>query len=70
MQGHIAFAPAMHYKLETRIRGVAHVVSWRDGIKPSTAEADRLRSLFTKIISLIASHPDVKRLPQARVGCA
>jgi hypothetical protein len=70
VQGHIGFAPTMHYKLETRVGGAAHAVTWVDGIKPSTPEADRLRDLFTKLISLITAHPDVKRLPQAKVGCA
>jgi hypothetical protein len=69
VRGSIGFAPAMRYSLETRIDGTSHSVTWRDGIKPSTPDADRLRNLFMTIKSVITDHPDVSRLPQARVGC-
>jgi hypothetical protein len=66
----LGIQPEMHYTLETRISGVGHVVTWSDGrIMPSTSEADRLRHLFTEIISIVDNHPDVKRLPQAKVHC-
>jgi hypothetical protein len=70
VRGNSVFAPADHYRLEVRSAGITHTVSWRDGIRPSTPEADRLRDLFTMIRRLVSDRPEVKRLPVARVGCA
>jgi hypothetical protein len=70
VSGSSAFAPAEHYRLEVRTTGVRHVVTWRDAIRPTTAEADRLRSLFSRIRQLVVNLPDVQRLPRAGVGCA
>jgi hypothetical protein len=67
--GAAEFKPAMHYRLRVRSGGQIHTVSWTDGNRASTAEADRLRGLFTRMIKLIADQPNVKRLPPARVGC-
>ena len=69
VQGHEGFAPAMHYRLDARMDGVRHTVTWTDRTKASTPEADRLRSLFTRLIALIVDHPSVKLLPHAKVGC-
>jgi hypothetical protein len=63
------FAPANHYRLEVRDAGARHVVSWRDGIAPSTEEANRLRTMFATIIDIIRRLPQVQRLPVAQVGC-
>jgi hypothetical protein len=63
------FRPAMHYRLQVRSGGAFHTVRWTDSTRPSTAEADRLRDLFTRIIKLITDQPAIKRLPLARGGC-
>jgi hypothetical protein len=63
------FHPASTYRLEVRIGGLTHVVTWKDAYKPTTEEADRLRALFAMILRFIHSHPEFKRLPQAIGGC-
>jgi len=70
ISGNMAFAPAKSYKLEARIGGTSHTVAWTDNIGPSTPEADRLRDLFSTMISIVQDHPEVKRLPRAKVSCA
>ena len=70
VSGSTAFvSPAMHYRLEVRSGGATHTVTWIDGNRPSNPEADRLRDLFTRLITLVEEHPSVKGLPRARVGC-
>jgi hypothetical protein len=63
------FAPSNTYRLEVRHGGVGHTVTWKDSVKPTTPEADRLRGLFQLIQRVIDDHPDVKRLPKAIGGC-
>lgn len=62
-------SPASSYRLEVRNAGIVHVVSWKDDSKPTTTEADRLRSLFSMIIAFIHDRPEFKRLPRATAGC-
>jgi hypothetical protein len=61
--------PAPTYRLEVRNRGEFHTVSWKDESKPTTAEADRLRDLFSMIVGFIHEHPEFKRLPASIGGC-
>jgi hypothetical protein len=63
------FLPANHYRLQVRSAGIIHTVQWTDATKTSTAEADRLRDLFTTMITLITDLPDVKKLPSFKGGC-
>jgi hypothetical protein len=67
--GSSAFAPAEHYKLTVRAAGVTHTVSWHDAVRPSSDEADRLRTLLNTITEMIRALPEVQRLPLAQVGC-
>jgi hypothetical protein len=67
--GSSAFAPAEHYRLTVRAAGVTHTVSWHDAIRPSSDEADRLRTLLNTITEMIRALPEVQRLPLAQVGC-
>jgi hypothetical protein len=69
ISGSSAFAPAMSYDLTARMSGATHRVAWRDSIRPSTPAADRLRSMFDRVIQLVTEHPTVKELPRARIGC-
>jgi hypothetical protein len=62
-------APANSYILEVRNGGVVHAVMWRDNTRPTTAEADRLRALFSLITETINQQPDVKRLPRPEGAC-
>jgi len=55
--------------LEVRNGGVVHAVAWKDSSKPTTAEADRLRELFSMMLGFIHGHPEFKRLPVPTVGC-
>ena len=63
------FGPSSSYRLAVRNGGVVHTVSWNDAFKPTTAEADRLRHLFSMIVGWINEHPEVKRLPPPTGGC-
>jgi hypothetical protein len=63
------FGPANHYRLEVRNAGAMHVVSWRDGIAPSTDEANQLRTMLATIIDMVRRLPQVQRLPVAQVAC-
>jgi len=69
VNGNLLISPAMRYRLEVRSDGTTHTVGWTDGTRPSTAEADRLRNLFTKLIDRITSLPSVKALPMPQLGC-
>jgi hypothetical protein len=62
-------SPASTYRLEVRNEGAVHTVSWLDAYKPSSAEADRLRDLFSMVRGFIHDHPEFKRLPRPTVGC-
>src|SRR5262249_15494696 len=57
------------YRFEVRNAGVVHTVSWRDSDKPTTLEADRLRDLFSMVLSFIHEHHEFKRLPAPIGGC-
>ena len=61
--------PARTYQLEVRNGGVVHAVSWNDAFKPTTEEADRLRTFFSMITGFIHAHPDFKRLPRPVASC-
>lgn len=61
--------PAPTYRLEIRTAGSVHTVSWKDAYRPTTAEADRLRDLFSMVLGFIHDHPAYKRLPPAIGGC-
>jgi hypothetical protein len=61
--------PSNTYRLEVRNDGVVHAVVWKDAYKPTTAEADRLRALFSMMLGFIHDHPEFKRLPRPTVGC-
>ena len=63
--------PSNHYRLEVRSAGVRHTVFWRDDSGRSTAQADRLRSLFKTIESVIRERPEVQqRFSGGLVACA
>jgi hypothetical protein len=57
------------YRMEVRNEGAVHTVVWKDAYKPTTAEADRLRRLFSMVQGFIHDHPEFKRLPPAVVNC-
>jgi hypothetical protein len=61
--------PSSTYRFEVRNAGVVHAIVWHDSRKPTTAEADRLRELFSMIRGFIHDHPAFKRLPPALGGC-
>jgi hypothetical protein len=61
--------PYETYRLEVRIGGVTHAVSWEDAFKPTTKEADRLRGLIDTITAFIHNHPNFRRLPRSSFGC-
>lgn len=64
-----ATSPAPTYRLEVRKEGAVHIVAWEDAYKPSSAEADRLRDLFSMVRDFIHEHQEFKRLPRPSVGC-
>jgi hypothetical protein len=70
VKGHIAFAPAPHYRLVVRNAGRSHSVFWHDSSGPSTDEADRLRLMFTTIEQVLSGLPELNRLPIPNIGCA
>jgi hypothetical protein len=61
--------PSNTYRLEVRNAGVVHIVVWKDADKPTTAEADHLRDLFSMVLGFIHEHPEFKRLPAPIGGC-
>jgi hypothetical protein len=69
LQEFITTTPSNTYRLEVRNAGVVHGVSWNDGHKPTTVEADRLRDLFSMVLGFIHDHPEFKRLPPRTIGC-
>jgi hypothetical protein len=69
LQEVITTTPSNTYRLEVRNAGVVHSVSWNDGQKPMTVEADRLRDLFSMVLGFIHDHPEFKRLPPRTIGC-
>jgi hypothetical protein len=60
--------PYNTYHLEVRNAAVVHAVSWKDAYKPITAEAERLRDLFSMVLGFIHEHPEFKRLPRPTAG--
>jgi hypothetical protein len=65
----ITTVPYDTYRLEVRNAGVVHTVSWEDKSKPTTAEADRLRDLFSMVLGFVHEHPAFKVLPRSTMGC-
>jgi hypothetical protein len=63
------FHPASTYRLEVRIGGITHVVTWKDAYRPTTEEADLLRALLSMILRFIHSQPEFKALPPPIGGC-
>jgi len=62
--------PADNLELEVRNSGRHHTVAWSVGSEWLQAEAGRpLRQLHRAILDLLATHPDVKRLPARGDGC-
>jgi len=61
--------PAPTYSLEVRMDSATHTVMWNDQSKPSSVEADRLRTLFSMMLGFIHEHPEFKRLPPATIAC-
>jgi len=57
------FHPSRLYRMEVRSGGSEHAVVWDDGAKPTTADADRLRDLFSTVLGFIHQHPEFKRFP-------
>jgi hypothetical protein len=62
-------SPYAGYRLEVRNGGAVHTVSWTDRFTPTTAEADRLRDLFSMLLGFIHESSEYKRLPFPTVGC-
>ena len=61
--------PYETYRLEVRLGGLTHAVSWEDAFKPTTKEADRFRGLIDMITEFIHNHPNFRRLPRSSFGC-
>lgn len=61
--------PYETYRLEVRMGGLTHAVSWDDAFKPTTNEADRFRALIHTITEFIHNHPSFRRLPRSSFGC-
>jgi hypothetical protein len=61
--------PYETYRLEVRIGGLTHAVSWEDAFKPTTKEADGFRALINMITAFVHNQPNFKRLPRSNVGC-
>jgi hypothetical protein len=59
----------MRYRLQVRSDGRDHYIDWRDGIRPSTADADRLRGMFERLIQLVREHPEVRQVPFPNIAC-
>jgi hypothetical protein len=62
-------SPSTTYRLEVHSGETGHTVTWSDKSKPTTAEADQLRDLFSMIIGFIHEHPAFKRLERSSMGC-
>jgi len=61
--------PHETYRLEVRMGGLSHTVSWEDAFRPTTKEADRLREVINTITEFIHTHPSFRRLPRSSFGC-
>ena len=61
--------PSTSYRLDVRTSDKRHTVIWQDSVRPSSADADRLRAMFKTIIDLIKALPEVKALPPPNVIC-
>ncbi len=58
------FHPSRLYRMEVLSGGGEHTVVWDDRATPTTAEADRLRNLFSTVLGFIHEHPEFKRFPR------
>jgi hypothetical protein len=65
----IVTIPHNIYRLEVRNAGLVHEVVWTDAYRPTTVEADRLRTLISMVRGFIHADPAVKQLPRPHVGC-
>ena len=65
----IMTVPYETYRLEVRIGGLTHAVSWKDAFKPTTKEADAFREVINMITAFVHNQPNFKRLPRSVVGC-
>jgi len=61
--------PYETYRLEVRMGGLSHTVSWEDAFKPTTKDADRLRELINTITEFVHSHPNFRRMPRSSFWC-
>ena len=61
--------PYETYRLEVRIGGLTHAVSWKDAFKPTTKEADAFRDVINMITAFVHNNVNFKRLPRSNVGC-
>jgi len=63
--------PATLYRITVRNGELTKSLSWLDEIfAPTTPKADHLRELFQLILKMIEEHPDYKKLPERKAGCA
>ncbi|MQA29181.1 MAG: hypothetical protein GEU82_04985 [Luteitalea sp.] len=60
---------ATRYRLHVRLAGKDHAVSWIDSTRPSTEEADRLRSLCETIAAFITAGRGFEQLRLAGADC-
>jgi hypothetical protein len=61
--------PNNTYRLEVRSGRNVHSVTWNDGIKPVSAEGERLLDLFLMVRRIIHEHPSFRQIPASSYGC-
>ena len=62
-------AAAPTYRMSVQLGEKNHVVTWTDSTRPSTDEADRLRSLFERILGFIGRQPGYAELLAQGADC-
>ena len=63
--------PHPRYELVLRNGTLNKMITWEDSIsRPTTVEADQLRSFIERIRALVANHPEIAQLPPLNEGCA
>jgi len=63
--------PHPHYEFRLRNGALLTSITWDDAItRPTSREADNLRSLIDFLKAIIAGHPELRQLPPLNEACA
>ena len=63
--------PHPRYEVVLRNGTLNKTITWEDSVsRPSTVEAEQLRSFIARIRALVANHSEITQLPPLNEGCA